>query len=337
MKYLIFFTVSSIIAYFLFANYKKLFQKLYIIDRQNLNYAFKRTPSGSGIIFLLLFLCGNIFFYIFEENFKEIIPNRYYLFIISISLLSFISFLDDRKSIDPIFRLISQMILVYLSISCLKLSEIGLPDKLVFLLAVCSWIYIINITNFIDGSDGFLISNFIFYSLNIIFLGYYFKFDIFSYEIVKICMPFILVYFLFNKPKAKLFMGDAGSIFLGFLVGYFFLELLIMNKWNIALSLLSYNLLDCSYCLIKKMKRGIMPWIGIYDYFFLKPILKNKINHFNVFYLINIFWIINTLIIISQEYFKLQYLFILSILFSIVLLVIFENLEKKLNFLKIKK
>ena len=109
-------------------------------------------------------------------------------------------------------------------------------------------------------------------------------------------------------------MGDAGSIFLGFLTGYFFLELIILGKWNIAISLLSYNLSDCTYCLLKKMKKGILPWVGIYDYYFLKPTLKNKINHFNVFYLINLFWIINSLIIILQELLNYKFLFIFSII-----------------------
>ena len=255
----------------------------------------------------------------------------------SVTLLTIISFLDDRKSIDPIIRLLSQLILVYLSITSLNLTQIYLPDKLVFLITVCIWIYLINITNFIDGSDGFLISNFLFYCLNLIVLDFYFNFQIFSAEIAKICLPFTLIYLFFNNPKAKLFMGDAGSIFLGFLTGYFFLELIILGKWNIAISLLSYNLSDCTYCLLKKMKKGILPWVGIYDYYFLKPTLKNKINHFNVFYLINFFWIINSLIIILQELLNYKFLFIFSIILSIGLMKIFSQLEKNLYFLKIKK
>ena len=34
----------------------------------------------------------------------------------------------------------------------------------------------------------------------------------------------------------------------------------------------------------KKNEKGIMPWVGIYDYYFLKPILEDKINHYNVLF-----------------------------------------------------
>lgn len=337
MEYIIFFILGCLVSYFFFYSYPKIFKSLYIIDKKNLNYAFKKTPTGSGIIFLIIFLIGNIFLYFFSNTYLELLPNRYYLFLFSVTLLSIISFLDDRKSIDPIIRLVSQLILVYLSITSLKLSQIYLPDKLVFLITVCVWIYLINITNFIDGSDGFLISNFLFYCLNLIMLDFYFNFETFSSEIAWICLPFTIIYLFFNKPKAKLFMGDAGSIFLGFLTGFFFLELVTLGKWNIAISLLSYNFLDCTYCLLKKMKKGIMPWVGIYDYFFLKPTLKNKINHFNVFYLINIFWIINSIIIYIQVKFNYEIFFIFSVLLSVLLIIIFKELEGKFNFLKIRK
>ena len=70
-------------------------------------------------------------------------------------------------------------------------------------------------------------------------------------------------------------MGDAGSIFLGFLTGFFF-RINNFRKMEYRNFTLSYNLLDCTYCLLK-MKKAIMPWVGIYDYYFLKPILKIKI------------------------------------------------------------
>ena len=164
MEYTIFFILGCLVSYLFFSNYPKIFKNFYIIDKKNLNYAFKKTPSGSGIVFLIIFLLGNIFFFSFYDSYIETTPNRYYLFLMSIVLLTVISFFDDRSSIDPKIRLVSHLILVYLSITSLNLSQIYLPDKLLFLMTVCIWIYIINITNFIDGSDGFLISNFLFLS-----------------------------------------------------------------------------------------------------------------------------------------------------------------------------
>ena len=337
MQYIIYCFIATIVSSLLFKNYKKITKNYKLIDHKNKNYAHNPTPTGSGIIFLSVFLIGNLFFFYFDDLFYATLPNRYYVFILSITILTILSFKDDIKTIDPIIRLIFQISFVYLSITSLKLNTIDLPDKFLFLATVFIWIYIINITNFIDGSDGLLIVTFIFYCFTIIFLTSVFNINIFSKYIALICLPFAITFLFFNAPPAKIFMGDAGSIFLGFVCGFFFLELLIENKWYLAISLMSYKLVDCSYCLIKKLKRGIMPWVGLYDYFFLMPTLKNKVNHTNVLILQIIFHSINLMLIISIEFFQLKYLFIISVLLSVMLCLIYKNLESNLKFLKIKK
>ena len=337
MNYIIYNILAIVASVLCFQKFIFLAQKISLIDNKNKNYAFGATVTGSGIIFLIIFLLGNIFFWFFDSSFSQLIPNRYYLFLISIIFLSIISLRDDIRPIDPIMRLAAQLFFIYLSITSLKLNLIPLPDKFVFLSAVLIWIYIMNISNFIDGSDGFLITTFIFYNLGIIFLSIFFDLNIFSKYIALICLPFSLVFLFFNKPPAKIFMGDAGSIFIGFISGFYLLELLIADKWYLAISLMAYKIVDCSYCLLRKLKKGIMPWIGLYDYFFLIPILKNKINHINVLILQIIFFITNFFIIFFQEYFNIKYLFVLSLILSGLVCIIYKNLENVFTFLKFKK
>lgn len=337
MTYIGYIFTSITISYLLFKNYRKITSKLDLIDSKNKNYALNSTPTGSGIIFLVIFLIGNFFFLFDSHSFLDLLPNRYYLFILSISVLTIISFFDDIKSLDPILRLILQIFFIYLSITTLKINSLPFPEKLAILITVIIWIYIINISNFIDGSDGFLILTFLFYCLAIIIFSFFFKIEIFSKFIALICIPFVIIFLIFNKPPAKLFMGDAGSIFIGFISGFFFLELIIAEKWYLAISLMSYKIIDCTYCLIKKLKKGIMPWVGLYDYFFLIPIIKNKINHYNVFFLKIIFLILNLIILFIQEYYDFKNLFLLSIFLSISLCIVFKDLEGKFLFLKIKK
>lgn len=246
------------------------------------------------------------------------------------------SFYDDRKSIDPILRLIVQILIVYLAIACLDLTDVILPNKLAILLAVVTWIYILNINNFIDGSDGFCSTNLIFVFFNIFIISFYFS-DIFSLVITMILFPSIIMFFLFNKPPAKIYMGDAGSIGMGFILGFIFLELITKSYFGLAISLISYMLCDCSITLFKKVKRGIMPWVGLYDYFYLVPTLKNKINHKNVLLIFVLFNILNSLIIFLQLILKNQNLCIISIFLSLIVIYIFQNLEKNFNFLKIYK
>ena len=128
----------------------------------------------------------------------------------------------------------------------------NLPLKISILFCVIIWIYILNITNFTDGSDGFLAINTIFIFINIIALSEIFDFNLFSKNIALILLPSVIVFLYFNRPNAKIYMGDSGSILIGFINGFIFLELLTGYYLNIAISLLIYPLLDCSIALIRK-------------------------------------------------------------------------------------
>jgi UDP-N-acetylmuramyl pentapeptide phosphotransferase/UDP-N-acetylglucosamine-1-phosphate transferase len=324
-KYTIF-IIALLVSQFLFRNFKFISKKLKLIDNKNLHYANNTTPTGSGIIFLLIFILSNIF-YFYLEIFNELIPNRYYFLIISAVVLSITSFIDDIKPIDPILRLLIQFNCIYISLSCLNLNNLVLPFKLSILLTFCFWVYVTNITNFIDGTDGFLVTHALFFFLNILTISFFNEYEFFSFFIALMILPSLIIFFFFNKPNARLFMGDAGSIFLGFLIGYCFFEIFLIGYWQIALSLLSYPLLDCTICLIKKLRKGIMPWIGMYDYYFLKPALHNKKNHKKILTCFVIFNILNSIIIFLQIYNGINYLFLLSFLLSIILMNIYNKFK----------
>ena len=72
----------------------------------------------------------------------------------------------------------------------------------------------------------------------------------------------------------------------------------------------------------------------MYDYYFLKPTLINKINHKNVLFYNFLFNIINFAIIYYMIKYEISSLFILSYVFSLALILIFKNLESNLSFLK---
>ena len=78
---------------------------------------------------------------------------------LSIFLLTLISFYDDIKPLDPRLRLIAQTIIIYFSLTIVNLQYFNVPLKLMIFLSLVFWIYITNITNFIDGSDGYLTVN----------------------------------------------------------------------------------------------------------------------------------------------------------------------------------
>lgn len=327
MEYFIHIIFSVTISYIFFKNYFSIASKIGLIDNKNPHYNNQPTPTGSGIIFSLIICAGSFLFYFTNNNFKILLPNNYIVFIITIFVLSVISFKDDIKTIDPILRLIIQIILIFMSLTLLPLHLVPLPTKVSFIFFTFFWIYIVNISNFIDGSDGFLSVNFIFIVINVLILKFTTNVEIFSFYISLIILPCIIIFLYFNKPPAKIYMGDAGSITLGYIVGFIVIDIFFAQRYGVAISILAYMFCDCTFSLIKKMKKGYMPWIGLYDYYYLIPVLKNKKNHKKVLKIILIFQILNSMIILLQI-FTGHNLYCLA---SIMLATITMQIYKKIN------
>ena len=125
-------------------------------------------------------------------------------------------------------------------------------------------------------------------------------------------------------------MGDAGSIFLGFLIGYCIIELSFNGLFFFAVAAYSYPIVDCSATLLKKMARGHLPWKRLGDYYFLMPKKKKKfcfpIIEKKVYYFIVVFSVINFFIMFFSIILKIQYLTLVNFLLAIIFVLIFRKL-----------
>jgi UDP-N-acetylmuramyl pentapeptide phosphotransferase/UDP-N-acetylglucosamine-1-phosphate transferase len=252
-------------------------KKLLVRDEfvlKNANLKQEDVITGIGVVFLVPFLISNIIFLYGNVEF----PNKYIFFIISLTILTLLSFKDDIRSIDAKLRLIVHLICIYITIATLQINLIPLPLKVSILLTVLIWVYLMNITNFIDGSDGICAISVIFFYIGILFLSFK-GYPLFSYYLALIILPILTAFLIFNLPNAKIFMGDSGSIFLGFLIGFSFLEVAILINPIYPVILFLYPILDCSITIIKKTFRGYMPWDRLGDYYFLLP--KKRVKYEN--------------------------------------------------------
>jgi UDP-N-acetylmuramyl pentapeptide phosphotransferase/UDP-N-acetylglucosamine-1-phosphate transferase len=122
-------------------------------------------------------------------------------------------------------------------------------------------------------------------------------------------------------------MGDAGSIFIGFLIGYISIQLIIVKRVDIVVSLLSYTYIDCTLTIIKKTLKKQAPWARLFDYYFLIPI-KNKQSHKKVFSINLIYNLCIFTIVTFQIIFGIQFLCILSLFLSLLLIYYFKTFSK---------
>lgn len=289
--------------------------------------------NSGGIVFASIFL---IYFFLYNKYYFSnlFLINNYFIFLIAIIFLTIISFLDDKFNVDPIFRLIAQITCVYFSLSTVPHIIEFLPIKISIFIALIFWVYIINVTNFVDGADGFCTVICLGFFLSVLCITTLFGINLFSKFISLLILPVLLVFLLFfNKPPAKIFMGDAGAILLGFLVGFSILELSFNGYFLLAISSFAYPLVDCSITIIKKTLNGNYPWKRMSDYYFLKykkdAVLKNYIlKEKKIFTLVVICTIINLLIIILSIKLNNQYIALINFINSFILTRIYTSISK---------
>jgi Fuc2NAc and GlcNAc transferase len=168
------------------------------------------TPHGGGIAIAITWFIGLIYLYINNQ----IDSNLFYAFFIGI-IISIVSFFDDIYDLSAKLRLLVQssvaIIGLYL-IGGLESIYLGffivdnqiLTNIFAFLLIV----WFINLTNFIDGINGYVGSEFIFLGIAGIIL--------FSEAYFGILIVSVLGFLYWNWNSAKIFMGDVGSTLLGY-------------------------------------------------------------------------------------------------------------------------
>ena len=199
--------------------YKFLAQKAGIISQMNERTLHKtEKPRGGGIVFSFIFIISIICFF-FLGFFKDQL-----ILLVSCGCIvaSIFGFLDDILDIKAVYKLMVQILLgvwiIYLfSInSVFPLYSIANYYWLFFagILFILVWVF--NVFNFMDGIDGLLVSgcfiSLLIANLLLTYNGGSTENSIIILLLATVCLSFLV----FNFPPASIFMGDSGSLFLGY-------------------------------------------------------------------------------------------------------------------------
>ena len=304
--------------------------KIYIFFCKKYNFSIlhdvfnKRTViNSSGVIFVLNYLIYivliNLFFHqIYLPIFE--MPRPWSLGFIVV-ILTIVSFKDDLKSINFRYRLIIQFLLCFLALTAFNFPITNIiPIKLEFLIVIMILVFFINTFNFYDGLDGMLIISSVCISVSILVLSYLTK-EIMLSTHISLAIVLILTPFAFlNFPVAKVFLGDAGSVPIGFLLGITFVDLTINNYFLIALSIFFVPSCDVALTIVKKIYKNVPIWNRLFDYIFLIPNRKYKAPHTKVVYPFLIYNIINIFIVFTSIFFDNKYFLILAFISGIIFL-----------------
>ena len=186
---------------------------------------------------------------------------------IGVGALAVVGYLDDRRDVPALWRLLVQfaVVLVFLygvpgESGWLRPAPLGWRTLVLHLGVVIGWVWLINLYNFMDGIDGLAASEALFVAAGaaaiLILKG--------SGSAVPVlgCLAAVAAGFLpWNWPPAKIFMGDAGSGFLGYALG----ALAVTTVHNGGLSpwswviLLGVFVVDATLTLLVRLLGG-RPW-----------------------------------------------------------------------------
>jgi UDP-N-acetylmuramyl pentapeptide phosphotransferase/UDP-N-acetylglucosamine-1-phosphate transferase len=186
-------------------------------------------------------------------------------------LLAAVSWLDDLRGLSPIVRLLVQAVAVAIGVFVLpwpqdpfRLAAIGLV-----------WIWWINLFNFMDGIDGLAGSEAAAIGAGLLLLasvgaGADPALRTLAAAVIGAAIGFLV----WNWSPARIFLGDVGSVPLGYVLGFLLLDLAVRGYWKIALILPLYFLADATITLARRLLRGERVWQAHREHFYQQAVRR---------------------------------------------------------------
>lgn len=182
-------------------------------------------------------------------------------------LLAVVSWWDDRGGLAPAVRLAVQAVAVALALAMVAL--IGapmlfhgwLPWGLGATAAALIWLWFINLFNFMDGIDGIAGSEAAAIGLGLALFALVGSGR--DWHLAALAAPIATAsigFLVWNWAPARIFLGDVGSVPLGYLLGFLLLRVAADGHWKIALILPLYFLADATITLCRRLLRGERVW-----------------------------------------------------------------------------
>lgn len=178
-------------------------------------------------------------------------------------LLGIVGLIDDRKSLDPLPRFIAQSSAgVFTAVLIITTDTVGNPTGNLIMDALITIVWIVGITNsinFFDNLDGGAAGAVAATSLGLALISHWTGQFLISATAVSIFAA-MLGFLIWNWSPAKIYMGDAGSLFLGTILAVLTIRLdpSVDSKvvsFSIPLLLIAVPILDTSVAVISRFRR----------------------------------------------------------------------------------
>jgi UDP-GlcNAc:undecaprenyl-phosphate GlcNAc-1-phosphate transferase len=189
-------------------------------------------------------------------------------------LMALMGLVDDLKGLQPLPRLFMQSaagLVVGIVLVLTDTMGVAFSNPVLNVALSVLWIVgICNSINFFDNIDGGAAGTVAIATLGVAYIAYAQKQELVS-ALAIVTAGATLGFLLWNKAPAKIYMGDAGALFLGVLLSVLTIRLNpgIIPNWKslaIPLILLAVPILDTCIAVFSRIKRGISPFQGGKDH-----------------------------------------------------------------------
>ena len=273
---LIVFLSSSFFSTIIFLKFLiPLFVKLKFLDKPNKRSNHILPVSlGGGLVLVPVIILASFFFGYNWSSYN----------ILALLFLFLISIADDFKNIKAIYRLVTHFFCIIIYVHFSLLDSVALKQYFnqtyfvifIYLFLVIGSTWFINAFNFMDGIDGITTIQIIFLTCSLIFFNFFLGLD---YNILHYCiLGSALGFLVYNWHPAKIFLGDSGSIPLGFLMLYILAEFYVRGYWLAVFILPMYYLLDTSITLCLRIWKREKFWQPHSQHFYQKAV-RNGQSH----------------------------------------------------------
>jgi UDP-N-acetylmuramyl pentapeptide phosphotransferase/UDP-N-acetylglucosamine-1-phosphate transferase len=177
----------------------------------------------------------------------------------AIVLLTIVGAIDDMFPIAPLWRLAVQGVAVILMVSTMPVELRAIPIVPIAIeraAEIVAALWFVNLVNFMDGIDWMTVTETVPVTASILIFALFGAAPPPAGPVALALCGAILGFAPFNRPVAKLFLGDVGSLPIGLLLFWLLLQLAGSGHLTAAVLLPLYYVADTSITLLRRLWRG---------------------------------------------------------------------------------
>jgi UDP-N-acetylmuramyl pentapeptide phosphotransferase/UDP-N-acetylglucosamine-1-phosphate transferase len=229
------------------------------------------TPQGGGIAVMAAVLLVTVSAFLLGWRDSALDPAAFWSVLAAAILVALVGAADDLMSIGIVPRLMLQALAVAVVIASLPEGLRVAPllpwwVERAFLLVASLWF--VNLTNFMDGIDWMTVAEFVPITMGLMLIGLFGALPIDGVIVALALCGGLLGFAPFNRPVARIFLGDVGSLPIGLICAWLLMLVAGSGHLVAALILPLYYLADATITLSQRVVGREPFWLAHRSHFY---------------------------------------------------------------------